>query len=200
MSSLLSLYFSKRSRYNLVVDNIYGLVIVFLALVCFISLAWLRDQLLHGGAPQWLAKDQRAANQQRMRRSQDSMDLLRVHLEQSSKRSRKRGKEPDRVAAGAELAELNDLLDAEVQKLRAIHYQMWDARIVKLKHKEMELLYDLDREGWHLILILKEARKKQFKSRSGFRENKLAQLEEYREEVSETGLVDEETGRDSEVE
>ena len=81
---------------NLIVDNIYGLVVVFLALVGFISLAWLRDQLTHGGAPAWLARDQRAMDQMRMREAHDSMDLLRIHLEQSSKRARERAKEPDR--------------------------------------------------------------------------------------------------------
>ena len=81
---------------NLILDNIYGLLVVFLALVGFISLAWLRDQLLHGGAPAWLARDQRAVDQMRMREAHDSMDLLRIHLEQSSKRARERAKEPDR--------------------------------------------------------------------------------------------------------
>ena len=71
-------------------------MVVFLSLVGFISLAWLRDQLLHGGAPQWLARDQRALNQMRMREAHDSMDLLRIHLEQSSARARERAKEPDR--------------------------------------------------------------------------------------------------------
>ena len=71
-------------------------MVVFLSLVGFISLAWLRDQLLHGGAPQWLARDQRALNQMRMREAHDSIDLLRIHLEQSSARARERAKEPDR--------------------------------------------------------------------------------------------------------
>ena len=81
---------------NLILDNIYGLLVVFLSLVGFISLAWLREKLLHGGAPAWLARDQRALDQMRMRETHDSMDLLRIHLEQSSKRSRERAKEPDR--------------------------------------------------------------------------------------------------------
>ena len=105
-------------RDNLILDNIYGLLVVFLSLVGFISLAWLRDQLLHGGAPAWLARDQRAADQQRMRETHDSMDLLRIHLEQSSKRAKERAKEPDRVAAAAELTELHDRLNVEVKKLQ----------------------------------------------------------------------------------
>ena len=92
-------YFNKHKHShsdNLILDNIYGLVVVFLSLVGFISLAWLRDQLIHGGAPAWLARDQRAVDQMRMREAHDSMDLLRIHLEQSSKRARERAKEPDR--------------------------------------------------------------------------------------------------------
>ena len=174
-------------RHNLLLDNIYGLVVVFLALVGFISLAWLRDQLLHGGAPKWLSEDQRAATRQRMRRNHDSMDLLRVHLEQSSKRSRRRAREPDRVAASTELNELNIELNSEVRKLQLIHYDMWDARIHELKAKEMELLYDMDMEGWHHTLMLKEARKKQFKVREAYTQSKTKELEDYRKEVSDLG-------------
>lgn len=38
-------------------DGIYGLVVVFVSLVGFISLVWLKDQLGNGGGPPWLAND-----------------------------------------------------------------------------------------------------------------------------------------------
>ncbi|KAL5467202.1 hypothetical protein EMCRGX_G031401 [Ephydatia muelleri] len=42
---------------NLFMDGIYGLVVVFVSLVGFISLVWLKDQLGNGGGPPWLEND-----------------------------------------------------------------------------------------------------------------------------------------------
>ena len=44
-------------RDNLFMDGIYGLVVVFVSLVGFISLVWLKDQLGNGGGPPWLEND-----------------------------------------------------------------------------------------------------------------------------------------------
>lgn len=164
-------------------DNIYGLLVVFLSLVGFISLAWLRDQLVHGGAPTWLARDQRAVNQQRMRETQDSMDLLRIHLEQSSKRARERAKEPDRVAAATELTELHDRLNDELKKLQEIHFEMFGRRLEELRLRETELCYELERESWQHIMLLKEARRKVYQAREKYKTELDTRLSNYRSEV-----------------
>ncbi len=48
-------------------DGVYGLLIVFVSLLGFISMVWLKDQLGNGGAPNWLARDQQEVAQLRQR-------------------------------------------------------------------------------------------------------------------------------------
>ena len=89
-----------------------------------------------------------------MRETQDSMDLLHVHLKQSSKRAQERAKEPDRVAPTAELTELHDRLNDEVKKLQDIHFKMFGRHLEELRLREMELCYELNRESWPVAIHL----------------------------------------------
>ena len=118
-----------------------------------------------------------------MRETQDSMDLLRIHLEQSSKRARERAKEPDRVAAAAELTELHDRLNDEVKKLQDIHFEMFGCRLEELRLREMELCYELNRESWQHTLLLKEARRKTYQAREKYKTELDTKLSNYRNEV-----------------
>ncbi|KAJ8303370.1 hypothetical protein KUTeg_019766 [Tegillarca granosa] len=53
-------------RDNLASDCFHGCFVVTCTLCAFISLVWLREQILHGGGPEWLEQDhQGAPNQQR---------------------------------------------------------------------------------------------------------------------------------------
>ena len=122
-------------------------------------------------------------DQMRMREAHDSMDLLRIHLEQSSKRARERAKEPDRVAAAAELTGLHDRLNIEVKLIQDIHFARFGARLEELRIREMELCYDLDQDSWKHILLLKEARTKEYKARENYKEMKDKELDKYRKEV-----------------
>ena len=45
----------------MVTDILQGCFVVGCTLCAFISLVWLREQVLHGGGPDWLEDDQRAA-------------------------------------------------------------------------------------------------------------------------------------------
>ncbi|KAG1665121.1 E3 ubiquitin-protein ligase MARCH6 [Nymphon striatum] len=47
---------------NLVSDCLHGCVIVTCTLCAFISLVWLREQIMHGGGPEWLEQDVPAQN------------------------------------------------------------------------------------------------------------------------------------------
>lgn len=58
--------FPHNYRDNLFMDGVYGLVVVFVSLVGFISLVWLKDQLGNGGGPPWLENDQQEINEQRL--------------------------------------------------------------------------------------------------------------------------------------
>lgn len=45
-------------RQNLLADCLQGCFVVTCTLCAFISLVWLREQIVHGGAPQWLEQNQ----------------------------------------------------------------------------------------------------------------------------------------------
>lgn len=47
-----------RCRQNLLADCLQGCFVVTCTLCAFISLVWLREQIVHGGAPQWLEQNQ----------------------------------------------------------------------------------------------------------------------------------------------
>lgn len=53
-SSLLSLPLDILSTENVVHDGMCGFVIVISTLCFFIAIVWLREQIVHGGAPEWL--------------------------------------------------------------------------------------------------------------------------------------------------
>ncbi|XP_022251567.1 E3 ubiquitin-protein ligase MARCH6-like [Limulus polyphemus] len=58
VSSLLTLPLDMLSTENLVADSFYGCCVVTCTLCAFISLVWLREQILHGGGPEWLEQEQ----------------------------------------------------------------------------------------------------------------------------------------------
>ena len=49
---------------NLILECLVGLFIVFVSLLAFISLVWLKDQLTTGAGPEWLAADHQEAQRQ----------------------------------------------------------------------------------------------------------------------------------------
>ncbi|KAG8013864.1 E3 ubiquitin-protein ligase MARCH6 [Nibea albiflora] len=53
VSSLLTLPLDMLSTQNLLADCLQGCFVVTCTLCAFISLVWLREQIVHGGAPQW---------------------------------------------------------------------------------------------------------------------------------------------------
>lgn len=63
VSSLLTLPLDMLSTENLLADSFYGCCVVTCTLCTFISLVWLREQILHGGGPDWLDQNQDGAQQ-----------------------------------------------------------------------------------------------------------------------------------------
>ncbi|XP_052230850.1 E3 ubiquitin-protein ligase MARCHF6-like isoform X2 [Dreissena polymorpha] len=57
VSSLLTLPLDMLSTENLASDCFHGCFVVACTLCAFISLVWLREQILHGGGPDWLEQD-----------------------------------------------------------------------------------------------------------------------------------------------
>ncbi|EDV96814.1 E3 ubiquitin-protein ligase MARCHF6 [Drosophila grimshawi] len=58
---ILSLPFDIFSMDNLTVDSFRGCFVVTCTLLAFIGLVWLREQILHGGGPDWLERDEAPA-------------------------------------------------------------------------------------------------------------------------------------------
>ncbi|XP_035209314.1 E3 ubiquitin-protein ligase MARCHF6-like isoform X2 [Stegodyphus dumicola] len=54
LTSILSLPLDMLSTENILSDSLYGCCVVTCTLCAFISLVWLREQILHGGGPEWL--------------------------------------------------------------------------------------------------------------------------------------------------
>ncbi|CAN9503334.1 unnamed protein product [Ophioblennius macclurei] len=63
VSSLFTLPLDMLSTQNLLIDCLQGCVIVMCTLCSFVSLVWLREQVIHGGAPHWLEQNQPPANE-----------------------------------------------------------------------------------------------------------------------------------------
>ncbi|XP_078136430.1 E3 ubiquitin-protein ligase MARCHF6-like isoform X2 [Sander vitreus] len=62
VSSLLTLPLDMLSTENLLADCLQGCFVVTCTLCAFISLVWLREQIVHGGAPHWLEQHQPPPN------------------------------------------------------------------------------------------------------------------------------------------
>lgn len=65
VSSLLTLPLDMLSTENILSDCFQGCFVVTCTLCAFISLVWLREQILHGGGPDWLEHEDEANNQGR---------------------------------------------------------------------------------------------------------------------------------------
>ena len=62
VSSILSLPLNVLSTDNITTDILQGCAVVTLTLLAFIGLVWLREQIVHGGGPDWLDMDFDAPN------------------------------------------------------------------------------------------------------------------------------------------
>ena len=147
-------------RENLILDEICGLVIVFLSLLGFISLVWLKDQLGNGGAPGWLAHDHQAVNRLHLQEAQDRVNVLRRHLEEAGERARERQNAPERVAATRVLDRLHGLLHEQLKILEMVQRKNFVARLDEIRIREMDVMYDLGMSQWRYQFTLKSARNK----------------------------------------
>ena len=180
-------------RDNLASDGFYGLVIVLLSLLGFISVVWLQDQIRNGGGPQWLEQD-------------------RMQMEQQQRREAERGgannpggqREPNEndgderdAAALVESAErrqavrlvekLQEVRADYTRQLQEVQSGRFDRKLQDLRVRELELLYDLGVGQRHLMVVLRGARMKQGRRMKAWREEH--RVRRYREEVGEEMAV-----------
>lgn len=61
INAIFSLPFDMLSTENLAADIFHGCFVVTCTLFAFVGLIWLREQILHGGGPDWLQRDNNLA-------------------------------------------------------------------------------------------------------------------------------------------
>ena len=74
VSSLLTLPLDMLSTENIISDIFHGGFVVLCSLGGFISLVWLREQILSGGGPDWLEQNDQPRQQERPRRVLQNID------------------------------------------------------------------------------------------------------------------------------
>lgn len=151
-------------RDNLATDGFYGLVIVLLSLVGFISVVWLQDQIRNGGGPQWLEQDRIEVHRMERRAAEDELNNLQAHLDEVERRARARQRAPERVEAAREVSLLWAERDKYLEKLQVIQRQRFDRKLEDLRLRAMELSYDLGVGQKHYMMLLGSARHKYSKN------------------------------------
>ena len=180
---------------NLASDGFYGLVIVLLALLGFISVVWLQDQIRNGGGPQWLEQDRievNRINQQRAERGRNDPQLADPAAGEGEdegegdEREEARHASPEQIEAAREVTELQAVRTEYMKRLQAVQAKRFDRKLEHLRICAMELTYDLGAAERHLMLVLRGARMKHGKNMESWREaQKLKRLMRYREEEAE---------------
>ena len=164
------------------IDEVYGLLMVAVSLVSFISLAWLKNQLGNGGAgPGWLDTDQREVARLEQEASKSQATAMWRHLESAGKRSRQRQRDPKRVAASNQVNENHEILSEHMSRIELSERDHYHSMIEQFRVREMQLLYDLGEghEKYHAILT--EARETRYAILGRWREHKRSEwLEQHR--------------------
>lgn len=158
-------------REDILYDCANGLLVVLVSLLAFISIVWLRDQLVHGLGPNWLEEDRREVNRVVVREAQERVDLLRRHLEEAGARARRRHVVPDRVAVAEELTKLQDLLNSESNKLTDLLHEKYIVTLKELWKREMEIAHNLQDLPMAYKKLLKSAREKKYSNLQQLRGN-----------------------------
>ena len=169
---------------NLASDGFYGLVIVLLALLGFISVVWLQDQIRNGGGPQWLEQDRIEVNRIERRRAEDEMNNLQAHLDEAEELEVAFQNSPERLEAAREVTELQSVRERHMKELQTVQAKRFDRKLEHLRICEMELSYDLGVGVRHYMLILRDARIKHGRNMESWRESQ--RLLKYREEMGDS--------------
>ena len=172
------------SRDNLATDGLYGLMIVAVSLIGFISVVWLQDQIRNGGGPQWLEDDRREINRMQRREAENHLHNLQLHLDEVDRRSRIRRNAPERVSAAKEVAEAQDLQMRCIKRLQEIQSKRFDRKLEDLRLRQMELAYDLGVNQREYMILLRDARHKVHKNVQMWKSDQMNErLMAYRAEV-----------------
>ena len=137
-------------------DGVYGQVVVFVSLVGFISLVWLKDQLGNGGGPPWLENDQqevdRGQQQQQPQQQQQVQQQVRaggndvmeavVEEEEEEEDERVEGgapEEPNNVLDVAETAHLEMEMRGCMDRLNQLAGEQFQPQIDSVRGRIVQL-------------------------------------------------------------
>ena len=90
ISSMLTLPLDMLSTENILSDIFQGVFVVICSLCAFISLVWLREQILSGGGPDWLENNNNNNNNNGPRENNDAHDLNQIRIRHNRIRARNR--------------------------------------------------------------------------------------------------------------
>lgn len=174
-------------RDNLASDGFYGLVIVLLALLGFISVVWLQDQIRNGGGPQWLEQDRMEVNRVQRQLAEDGLQQAPANNNEGENYN-PQPQDWQRTLEQAEAARNVLLVQVEragyMRELQVIQRQRFNYRLEDLRIRELELSYDLGVARTHLLLLLRTAQKKRGRNLDSWRaDQEKRRLMAFRREV-----------------
>ena len=171
-------------RDHLATDGFYGLMIVLVSLLGFISVVWLQDQIRHGGGPQWLERDRNEVHRIERREAENELQNLQSHLDEVERRSRIRQSAPERVTAAREVTQAQEQRSKYMKQLQEVQSLRFDRRLEELRLREMELSYDLGESRRRYMLLLGGARTKHSKNVNAWRKDQITdRVLSYQEEM-----------------
>ena len=190
-------------RENLASDGFYGLVIVLLSLLGFISVVWLQDQIRNGGGPQWLEQD-RIEGERREAVARDGhrhQQADRPDFDEEEEDDQEEEEEEEELAAEAVLLQLSprrreaaraveeiqEKRSRYMKQLQEVQSRRFDQKLEHLRVRELELSYDLGAGQRHFMMVLQGARMKQGRRNEGWRERH--RVRRYREETGDEGAT-----------
>ena len=147
-------------RDNLASDGFYGLVIVLLSLLGFISVVWLQDQIRNGGGPQWLEQDRIEVHHMERREAEDELNNLQAQLDEVERRERAWQRSPERVEAAREVSLVQSERENYTKQLQVVQKSRFDRKLEDLRLRQMELSYDLRAGQRHYMIMLRRTRNK----------------------------------------
>lgn len=125
-------------RNNLILDCIYGLIVVFVSLVCFISFIWLKDQLGQGMGPIWLEEDRRQLNHAAAHEAQEQVH--RLHQRLSDTKTNSYELKNSKLVDSDELCKLHDSIESNIIQLNILIQTKFSMIFEDFWEKEVKIL------------------------------------------------------------
>ncbi|XP_019864267.1 PREDICTED: E3 ubiquitin-protein ligase MARCH6-like isoform X1 [Amphimedon queenslandica] len=147
---------------NLILEGLVGLFIVFVSLLAFISLVWLKDQLTTGTGPDWLTADQQEAQRQAEPTPRDNMsdDEKAKLINDAHIDMRKRQRTAERLSINESNKKWRKDNEKFIKELEDATAKRFYEEGVELRKRQMELIYQLELPMNHYMPALKAARLK----------------------------------------